>query len=218
MTLLDLVPTRPPHDGGSLRRSMLAWLLWLGNQCTGGVFYELKLKILLRFGVRDGHDLQKIVKMCYACGGEGNGCTRCDDGVYSVRYHPLARFQIEGWVFHAPALLGNRAGLTPGQLEVWFAREQWRNRIEGAKTPRPGYYFVSNEALLWLALFGFGWRVFWKEFRSHAYCYAPVWYPLSFAQRCWFSWRWIAWEGWMERRRSREAARAMKQDNDDLPF
>jgi hypothetical protein len=75
-------------------------------------FYRLKARLLESYGERDGTDWQVIERACWGCefcrdGNDYYGYRdgKCDGkGVFSRRYHPLARTRLGGVVFHTPGL------------------------------------------------------------------------------------------------------------------
>lgn len=96
---------------------VVAWLLVRANagaRTSGNAqaFYELKDRLLKRYGERDVDrptDVQRIVDVCYGCDGTGfylypdEDCYRCGGtGVYQTRWVLLERWLIAGHVFHRP--------------------------------------------------------------------------------------------------------------------
>lgn len=70
-------------------------------------FYPLKTAILEHYGLPDGEDVQKIVRICHSCGGSGmysdeQECNRCFDGIYSSQRYRLRRWKLGSRVFHQP--------------------------------------------------------------------------------------------------------------------
>lgn len=63
-------------------------------------FYRLKDRILEQYGDPDGYDLQIIEDLCFNC--NGDGCWRCDKGVWDRRTFYLLRYHVGGLVFHKP--------------------------------------------------------------------------------------------------------------------
>jgi hypothetical protein len=149
---------------------LLSWLLWLANaraRSSGHSKqrYELKDKILRRWGALVGMDVQHIVRMCYACEGAGywssdpnDSCDRCGGtGNYDERWIRLERWQLGARVFHRPAGYD-------------FVRPaEGVNVIRGYITHTDVDHDVSAEAFLWLALLCDP-RLFFRELmRSRRY-------------------------------------------------
>src|SRR5262249_25447812 len=71
-------------------------------------FYEIKDRLLHRFGEADGLDYQKINKKCWDCNDgvndwDGGSCERCDGtGNYSTTYVKLERRRLGRRIFHRP--------------------------------------------------------------------------------------------------------------------
>lgn len=98
---------------------MLAKLLHIANsdppsnECLKKRFYDMKNRILHRWGKPDGSDLQAFKgKPCWSCEGTGglyepHGCYKCDGtGWYkSPRIVQLKRWKFGGYVFHEPGLV-----------------------------------------------------------------------------------------------------------------
>lgn len=75
-------------------------------------FYKLKLKLIERFGKKDGYDMQEIIHKCNCCTngiyvnhstGKEDLCHHCDGtGQFRIQYWKLNRFLINGELFHLP--------------------------------------------------------------------------------------------------------------------
>lgn len=158
-------------------RRVLSKLLFLANSSPPELererFYAMKTRILRRFGTPDGCDWQRIVKVCFRCGGSGvesytdygDECSRCDgSGEYERVYFRLERTRIGGRVFHTPR--GRYYDRPDGEAVTIEGRIQHRS-------PGP----VTREAALWLSL-AFDRGLFVRLMR----CHFPGPYPL-----CWLS-------------------------------
>ena len=119
-------------------------------------FYAMKEGICKQFGkIDDKHDVQKIRKVCWDCGGAGDdgfgwagGCCRCGDtGTYEVIYVKLERWIVGDCVFHRPAGRIDRphTGANIDGLIKHKARRGWR--ASGIALAR-----IFNESLYWKAL------------------------------------------------------------------
>lgn len=107
---------RAVRAGSQPLLSLLGLLLHIANSrppiLREKAFYELKTALLHRFGARDGYDIQRITKTCYACKGTGIYrheyygrmlCNRCWSGVYQDSLIKLDRWRLGGYAFHEPA-------------------------------------------------------------------------------------------------------------------
>lgn len=132
----------------------LAWLLGLANARAATSshrrdLYDLKDRLLRRFAVRDGEDVQRIVDACHGWGFEGcegKYCEKCrGTGIYQTRWVLLERWRLAGRVFHRPigACLPRAVDYIDG-------------RIHHDVPAR-----VAAEAALWLALL-FDRTLFWN--------------------------------------------------------
>lgn len=69
-------------------------------------FYLLKQAICSRWGVLEGHDIQRVVYECWTCDGTGFyeewDCYRCSGGIHKVLYFELERWRLGRFVFHRP--------------------------------------------------------------------------------------------------------------------
>lgn len=96
---------------------MLAWLLHIANSSPidKEAFYPVKTRILKRFAIKDGTDLQELAgKRCWSCDGSGifvhhysgdeDYCHKCGgNGWYkSPCYVTLQRWELGRYVFHEP--------------------------------------------------------------------------------------------------------------------
>jgi hypothetical protein len=106
-----------------------------------------------------GHQIQRIEKECYACGGRGVGgrygdepgdeCYRCGgDGVWEVVYWKLERWSLGGRTFHRPAGRATRLEYE----EAADGRPGTLRPIDGLVEHRRPKGFRAREAALWLAL------------------------------------------------------------------
>lgn len=168
----------PTLDAAARRRQVLlrplGWLLAVANADPGvhrRDFYALKDRLLTRFGVCVGEDVQRIVRECwgtsdnYAC--DGASCRRCGGtGVWDTSLILLQRWSLGGYVFHRP----DRRVYGDG----------WRVTIEGRIEHRRNRR-ASAEAHLWLALL-FDRRLFWRWLTTSQF-YAWQWRPMLALQR-----------------------------------
>lgn len=204
--------TLPPPHVPSLRRWLLGAVMTLANQWPERDWYTLKARLLIRYGVQLGYDLQKIEHQCWDC--EGAGCRRCIKGIYRTTRTKLARWSVGGWVMHTPVR---------GLFEFEFTDLQ-----PGAHSIINGYirhggrggYHLAGETQLWLLLI-WGRTEFKKSFLSRCFCDSFP-YPLLTVQEMLFNRR--------VRRHQRERAariaadrqeanaQALPTSEDDIPF
>lgn len=82
-------------------------LLGVANRSRnlGDGFYELKRRLVRRYGRFVRNINQEILRECWGCeDGPVQGCSRCGGtGVYSIRWWRLATWEAYGHVFHWPA-------------------------------------------------------------------------------------------------------------------
>ena len=123
---------------------IIGWLLHHANAAPPPyqreAFYQLKDRLLHRYGRRTGRDVQHIVKPCW------NGpCWRCGHtGIYHQFWVLLERWTLGGWTFHRPIqrFLRSPSEDTGQDLPV---------TIEGTiRHDNPGP--LATECALWLAL------------------------------------------------------------------
>lgn len=164
----------PAHP--SLRLALLAWVMHLANQDSCDQWFALKRRLLIRFGVRDGFDLQDLIKHCRECNGAGYispdpdhrfRCRRCRDGIYARTFNQLHRWQVQGWLFHTPERVYS-------QVAADYLRDEARSVITTVKQYRRGFPRLAREAQLWL-LFVFD-RHLWRSMMVVS-CYLK-WWPI----------------------------------------
>ncbi len=168
--------TLPPHHIPSLRRWLLGALMSIANRQREPSWYQLKAKLLPRFGMEVGYDLQIVKNKCWNC--DGTGCRRCSSGVYSITRTKLQRWSVGGWVMHTPVktihFREEFDALTPGAHSVIHHRiRHW------GTLPK-----LSPELQLWFLLL-FDPASFRLAFRCRCYCY-PLFYPLLTLQKIFF--------------------------------
>jgi hypothetical protein len=123
----------------------VAWLLHLANAdppiTRRREFYALKQRLVERWGVRVGDDVQRYRRECYGYqfdGCEGKTCRKCyGTGVFSESWVLLERWEFGGYVFHRP---------------VGPTRPRAVDYIDGRITHAGVSHRAANEAALWLAL------------------------------------------------------------------
>lgn len=150
---------------------LLGYLLHLANRSVSIIsregFYDLKVKLLKRYGTFDSIEMQHVKKECYSCKDgifiskwkEPQTCWACcGTGVYTEFYTRLEKYKLGKYYFHTPT----------EKLSIYEYKP-----IEGDKTvliegliehTRPNYN-LAREATLWLYLF-FDFKLFKKEIRS----------------------------------------------------
>lgn len=131
----------------------VAWLLGLANARASSSphrrdLYDLKDRLLRRYAVRDGEDVQRVVDVCHGWrfeGCDGDRCTKCGGtGVWQTRWVMLERWRLAGRVFHRPV------GPTTPRAVDFIDGRIWHD------VPAR----VAAEAALWLALL-FDRALFW---------------------------------------------------------
>jgi hypothetical protein len=181
-------------------------------------FYDLKNKLLIRFGHFEGHQIQEIRKHCwgeYECGCKP-ACRRCcGSGIYDLFWVTLERWQWGRFSFHRPV---GRSRIKPDLVQI-------HGYIEHKKYGR-----ASGEAVLWLYLFCGEWRRLWRTLTITKCCGWYAWPLLNiqrliFNGRIFFSWRkcwcgsWFpTWgSGWCVCYKCR-LPRAREVRDEDIPF
>jgi hypothetical protein len=151
---------------------VLTWLLVRANakppHSHREPFYQLKDRLLHRFGRLIGTEWQHIRKTCWSCDDgvrdDGDSCWKCGGtGIYQQTWVLLQRWEIGGAIFHRPV---RRTPLDPHGVVT----------IHGYIT-HPEYRADTTEALLWLALL-FDRRLFWGVLRG-GYLLDWSWHPPS---------------------------------------
>lgn len=123
-------------------------------------FYPIKSAILHAYAIPEPFDVQRIVQECWGCGGTGkdcgdfNDCHRCmGDGIYSVVYVKLARFNLCGHIFHEPI------ERLPYDEADYYVRLANANQIEGIiKHKRCMRSYVACAAIGRLFDLGYYWN------------------------------------------------------------
>jgi hypothetical protein len=192
---------------------LVAWLLYHANRNPNQGFYQLKDKILKRYGKRTGYEIQHIKKECWTCNGSGvypypsftQTCLNCGGtGIYSEFWVQLGVYRL-GWrSFHIP--------------ETRFLKDPKMSQIEGLIRHNHKPYLLSKEATLWL------WLIFEPSnfltvyaFGKHSYRFSL--YPLLFV--LWCGWKvkglreWAMKDG---RKIKRLDLRGREVLEDDIPF
>lgn len=132
----------------------------LGYQKEKEAFYQLKTKLLNRFGIRDGYDMQLLPPVrCRRCRGTGRvyeedeqeviDCEDCDGtgNYHDTAYVVLNRFRLGRFVFHQPFARYRRHTLP--ELFVYLLDDPNR-QIQGKTRKVPTRW--SAEAKCWLFL------------------------------------------------------------------
>ena len=205
-------------------------LLHLANSGSGKSrdFYALKAKLLRRHGVRDGYDVQEIVKKCWGMPGgdygDYQGCKkerhcRCrGTGIFDRRIIGLERWRWGRFRFHIPMDFG---APLPGALITIRGRIGHRD-----------YGRLSGEAEMWLYLLCGELRLFWRTFRG-CVSYGRYAWPLKTLQRLitpliwklnrhkciYCSRRFFTWgSGWCVCQRCRKRDRARAAELEEVPW
>lgn len=158
----------------SLFLSILGFALHLANAKPPFLykyrFYQLKDRLLTKFGNLTGFEIQHIQKYCFACDGTGvfynevlnfgekqkipssQKCNKCRDGIYDEFWTILACYTLGNYSFHLPR---DKHYKNPGELRSYDENGnlQTLKTIEGYinhETPRA---YLGNEAFYWLCLF-----------------------------------------------------------------
>lgn len=161
-------------------------LAWLCHYANAGAtrsfgrrsFYDLKDRLLRKYGEFCGHDMQEVTKKCWgdrwwnsydgsvAC---GPTCLRCGGtGIYDRRWVRLQKWRWGRFEFHIP----------DGETRVRPESVQIVGLVQ-----HPDYGLASREAELWLYLVTLQWSTWWKVLSSSFYCYPRLW-PMCRLQKC----------------------------------
>ena len=141
-------------------------------------FYDLKARLLRKYGTIVSEEYQEITKECWGdkwhddgyWTGCGPNCRRCSGtGIYDRRWWRLYKWKWAGFTFHTPA--------GPGPLCTKPDRIHINGRIE-----HQDYGLSSRECELWLYLVTLQFKTFWYVLSSSSYCH-PKWYPLCRLQK-----------------------------------
>lgn len=154
--LLHYANSRPPHDRQA--------------------FYEVKERLLRKYGRLIGSEWQHVVNECWGSNWDyldsvpcGPNCRRCGGtGIHSQKWVSLERWQWGRFVFHRPAFT---AWADPGEAV----------RIEG-RIGHTDYGRLAAESALWLYLLTGHWRLLWRSLRGSSYSQCRLW-PLLNVQR-----------------------------------
>ncbi|MFA5029048.1 MAG: hypothetical protein WC713_14355 [Candidatus Methylomirabilota bacterium] len=148
---------------------VLTWLLVRANtkppHSHREPFYQLKDRLLHRFGRLVGTEWQHIRKTCWSCDDgvrdDGDCCWKCGGtGIYQQTWVLLERWKFGDATFHRPV---SRTPLDPHEVVT----------IHGPIT-HPNYRADTTEALLWLSLL-FDRHLLWGLLRGG--------YPLEWSWR-----------------------------------
>lgn len=201
--------SRANRKGGYLKNSFfiraLCKALHVANakppQIIRDQFYDIKDKVLKRFGQAEGFDYQRIDKKCWDCDGgvsvwNDDYCSRCDgSGIYLTTYVKLERWRL-GWrVFHRPVdryvdrdsyydFEENDEGLVrraPAWVRSIWDKETPIN-IEGLVVHKKYPEELSFEACYWFLLF-FNSAAFWQHWQAGVWINIrpPIYLPIRLA-------------------------------------
>lgn len=143
-------------------------------------FYDIKNRLLRRYGTFRGHELQEIRKECWGprewdhgwcewkyLGCAGKTCIACDGtGLFDIRWVRLERWEWCGYVFHRPD------GDT--RIQPNPENEGYKRRIIG-RIEHPEYGRKPREAVLWLLLLTGEWRRLWYALSTSRSCGRHLW-------------------------------------------
>lgn len=186
-------------------------------------FYELKDKIIKRYGTPAGFDVQHIRKECYECEGTGKilktvmlygepwlgkgaSCWKCNEtGVYTEFWTHLLRFRVGRRLFHQP----EKKYCSDPEMNLQ------RPMIEGYVEHKTPKYYLNAEAFYWLALI-FDTRLFYKHF-GHVGHLSRKFTPLVVLGTFVFWMRHLKSDIKFRMWKFRESRRSVTPD-DDMPF
>lgn len=170
----------------NLKQKLLAKLLHLANSnppCPSDDFYDLKKKLLQKYGTCQGSLIQQINRECYGyynpnwCDYEGcigTDCLKCNgSGVFDSTYHRLIKWEWCRYSF-----------LIPDEWK-WIDRgEKLFPDIVGRVEHKVKSYRMAREAHFWLYLLAGEWGMLRNEFDGSHHVQCRLW-PMLNLQRAW---------------------------------
>lgn len=166
----------------NLKISVLAFLVHHANRLgSDSQFYRIKSELLLKFGQRDGYDLQEFSgRECFTCDGSGQvlpwydgddtECSRCNGTGYwrLPCYIVLDKFKLGKYSFHTPQ---NKVYSTsvPGEL-----REGAKKTFHTYIAHTPDKRFAKASKLILFLIYNR--EVFWQRFLPNWLLY-PAYMP-----------------------------------------
>jgi ribosomal protein S27AE len=221
-------------------KTFLGYLLHLANRSVSIIsregFYNLKVKLLKRYGTFDSIEMQHVKKECYSCKNgvfiskwkEPDTCWACcGTGIYTEFYTRLEKYKLGNYYFHTPTAKALKYDKVEGKFYFSSCVHQYKPieadkavLIEGLIEHTKPNYNLAREATLWLYLF-FDFKLFKKEIRS-VQCLRGVRTPLVLLGNIIFRVRNFEFKKLIPklnlRKQKVKLNKASVFDSDDLPF
>jgi hypothetical protein len=183
-----------------MSEAMIAKLLHIANSSPPNKkrFYDMKERILARYGAEDGYDVQHFEgKRCYGCDGTGTYYHWSGDDDYCYKCSGSGWFKHECWVTLKRWKLGTYTFHQPDGVSRVKPDPPLGIQIESFIEHKFYRGFQVEDAAMWLGLM-FDWGYFWSIMNEGStYCTWPrTWRPLiHLRQIVGTSRRWrAAWE------------------------
>ncbi|WP_291726149.1 hypothetical protein [Bernardetia sp.] len=180
-------------------------------------FYELKQKLLKKYGTKVGQDIQHIKKDCYSCDATGwfsnewkeEPCWNCmGTGVYEEFWTKLDKYKLGKFTFHNPVERIYKHSKS-------FS-EEIKPNIEGYISHKRPKYRVGTECAWWLFLF-FDRKTFLKRFGKTGYP-SHKRTPLVFLGNLIFRIRCFRWRDLFPKKVSQNSYSDLYYTDEELPF
>lgn len=199
---------------------ILSYLLHFANRYVSILsrdeFYNLKTRLLKKYGTLVGQDLQHIKKECYSCGSTGiykckwtlpEVCWSCSGtGTFEEFWVTLDKYQLGKFSFHIP--VRRVYSRTSPFLDLTY-----NSLIEGYINHKTPKYNLGRESLLWLYLI-FDRKIFWREISRTFSCSNRV-TPLVILGNTIFFVRNFRIKRYLPRKKQNPV---YNYDSEDLPF
>lgn len=223
--------------------TLLGYILHLANRSVSIIsregFYNLKKKLLQKYGTFDSVEMQHIKKECYSCKNgvfiskwkEPQTCWACcGTGIYTEFWTRLEKHKLGNYYFHTPTEKAFKYDKVEGKFYFSnFSVHQYKPidierdktaLIEGLIKHTKPKYNLAREATLWLYLF-FDFKLFKKEIRS-IQCLSGVRTPLVLLGNIIFTFRHFEFKKLIPKLNLRKPKAKLNNasvfDSDNLPF
>lgn len=205
-----------------MKTLILSNLLHYANRSVGygckDEFYEIKRKLLLKYGKRLEDDWQHIKKECYRCDGIGifypdfrprEACWWCNNGVYEEFIVQLHKYQLGKYVFHNP------------QKKTYIHNEKELPKvkfIEGYIRHSIPQYHLADECMMWLFLL-YDRKAFIKKLTQSQFL-NNIYTPMVVLQYACFFFKHKQWKKWLPKKQRPEKYYVAPEyvEDDELPF
>lgn len=204
-----------------MKTFILSTLLHYANRSVGYSskedFYEIKQKLLSKYGNRIEDDWQHIVKYCYRCDGTGTfhpeyrrpePCWCCHKGIYEEIIVQLHKYKFGKYIFHKPQ---KTYIFKDGELpNVKFIEGYIRHDI-----PK---YHLADECMMWLFLM-YNRKAFIKKLTRSQHK-NNIYTPLVALQYVCFFFKYKQWKKWLPKKEKPDNYFVEREyfDDDELPF